>query len=256
MLERVIPAVRLMIWLVLAGLLATGIIHISPEPKQEMLKIMPLGDSITVGDQFHNSYRRPLWQMLKNDNERVDFIGSKRTNFPDDLAPNPDFDLDHEGYWGWRADEILYSQNYNSNFLQNLIKQNIPHLVLLHVGTNDLLQDQDTVSTIMETGLIIDQIRQVNPSVKILVAQIGPIKLSDSDKMANLAARIVDYNQKLVQLVDRKTNPASPILIVDQYTGYDSDKLSYDGIHPNARGEQMIATKWLVGIKQLLQDNT
>src|SRR5687767_179244 len=119
--------------LVLLLITFAGVIHAQPTP----YRIMPLGDSITQSDVNHNSYRRPLWKLLQAAHIPVDFVGSltehyvPRVNDP----PNPDFDMDHEGHAGLRTDEILaqipaWAQTYQ------------PDVVLIHLGTNDLMQGQ------------------------------------------------------------------------------------------------------------------
>src|SRR5262245_54038543 len=69
------------------------------------VRIMPLGDSITQADASHDSYRRPLWKSLQSGGYLVDFVGSSSMNHMGG-PPVRDFDADHEGHWGWRADEI------------------------------------------------------------------------------------------------------------------------------------------------------
>jgi len=70
------------------------------------VKIMPLGDSITQGYRGRDSYRRDLWLKLRKSGADVDFVGSMKNNFMGTPA-HEDFDMDHEGHWGWRADQIL-----------------------------------------------------------------------------------------------------------------------------------------------------
>ncbi|WP_133272942.1 hypothetical protein [Hymenobacter radiodurans] len=62
-------------------------------------KIMPLGDSITHGNRIYNSYRRPLWHSLQQVLYAVNFVGGRILN-KGGLAPNFDFDWDHQGQWG------------------------------------------------------------------------------------------------------------------------------------------------------------
>src|SRR5690242_19031704 len=69
------------------------------------IRIMPLGDSITQSFSPHNSYRYYLWHLLLNQGYRVDFVGSLH-GVGDGPPANPDFDMDHEGHAGFRADEI------------------------------------------------------------------------------------------------------------------------------------------------------
>jgi len=63
----------------------------------DVVKIMPIGDSITEAESGHNSYRRALWNNLKEAGCNVDFVGSK-SGVRGGLPLNEDFDIDHEGY--------------------------------------------------------------------------------------------------------------------------------------------------------------
>ncbi|MCA9910973.1 MAG: hypothetical protein KC519_20100, partial [Anaerolineae bacterium] len=91
--------------------------------------IMPLGNSITQGSGQQNSYRRALWQLIQAGGYGADFVGSQSSNFSAP-PPNPDFDLNHEGHWGWRADQILAQ-------LPGWAATYQPQVVLIHLGTND-----------------------------------------------------------------------------------------------------------------------
>src|SRR6266496_3489004 len=74
-------------------------------------RVMPLGDSITDGF-------------------RVDYVGTL-FNGPSNLG-----DHDHEGHPGWRIDQIDAS-------ITGWLRATTPHTVLLHIGTNDVLQNSD-----------------------------------------------------------------------------------------------------------------
>ena len=63
------------------------------------IKILPLGDSITANTET-KSYRYYLWNMLTTDGYKIDFLGSQKYQIYDN------FDPDHEGHSGWRADRI------------------------------------------------------------------------------------------------------------------------------------------------------
>lgn len=92
----------------------------------------PLRKLITQADKTHLSYRFALWQKLRIENVRFDFIGTMNTNYGGNPAfPDPAFDKDHEGHRGWRADQLLAS-------LPSWLGGYTPDIVLLHVGTNDM----------------------------------------------------------------------------------------------------------------------
>ncbi|MCP5094640.1 MAG: DUF5060 domain-containing protein, partial [Chloroflexi bacterium] len=139
-------------------------------PPLASANILPLGDSITQGDTTYNSYRRPLWHMLNEAGYAVDFVGSLTAN-AGGSAPNPDFDLDHEGHAGWRADQVL-------NSLPGWLGGYTPDIVLLHVGHNDLNRVDRNGSvinvTLADIDGIIDALRDDNPNVTVLLAQLIP----------------------------------------------------------------------------------
>jgi lysophospholipase L1-like esterase len=202
-------------------------------------RIMPIGDSITQADKNHSSYRRPLWQMLQAGEYTVDFVGSLQQNF-DGANPNSDFDLDHEGHWGWRADEILANLNGWASTYQ-------PHVALIHLGTNDIFQGNSNASTISELEQIIGVLRANNPNVAILLAQIIPYQGNGSE--------LTDLNQRIAALAARQNRVESPIILVNQRAGFDAATDTYDGVHPNATGEQKMANRWYETVERLFQGN-
>jgi hypothetical protein len=219
------------------------------------VKIMPMGNSITQGHAIaqdfgtYNSYRRELWHMLINNGYDVDFVGSMQTNLDrinwrEVPPPNPDFDLDHEGHSGWRADQLR-----NSSY--GWVNTYKPDVVLLHAGTNDILQNQSIPSTIEDISQIIDQIRSAKQDVTILLAQLIP-----SNRDARVAAQLAALNQAIPRLASNKTTTLSPIYVVDQATGFNPGTDTYDGLHPNEAGEKKMADKWFATLKGILPPPT
>jgi lysophospholipase L1-like esterase len=199
-------------------------------------KIMPLGDSITEGWSGRDSYRPWLWNMLANAGYVVDFVGN-RTGIANGLTPpHPNYDQNHQGTSGWRADQIQAN-------IVSWANQNKPDVVLLHIGTNDINQGQSNTSTETEIRGIIDNLRSVVPNVKILLAQIIPYTVNQS--------AVADLNNRIANIVTSKTTGQSPITKVDQNTGFNTANL-WDGIHPNATGEQFMADRWYPALQAAL----
>ncbi len=208
--------------------------------EQALLRIMPLGDSITQGDG--SSYRQPLWTALQEAGLNVDFVGSVSHGYTGDNDAN-DYDADHEGHWGWRADEVLAR-------IDRWAARAIPDIVLMHLGTNDIGSGQDIDETVDEIDQIIERLRAHNPHVQVLLAAIIPV----AHEAATL--RIQRFNQKLAELVKAKNRPASRIVLVDHFTGFDAAQDTYDGVHPNDSGNRKMANRWLNGIQLLLENST
>ena len=132
-----------------------------------------------AGHPAHPSYRRLLWQQLQQGGYNVDFVGSMTTYY-DGLNGPTDFDLDHEGHGGWRADALLAQAAAWTAAAR-------PDIVLLPAGTNDVLNDESPASTIDEIGQTIDAIRTANPDVVVLLALIIPVNI-DHQVMWNIDA--------------------------------------------------------------------
>jgi lysophospholipase L1-like esterase len=208
---------------------------------QPIVKVMPLGDSITEARGGFDSYRRNLWDLLVNqDGENIDFVGPRRgvrLNSGDPL--HWDFDLDHAGHSGYRADQIRdnvasWAATYD------------PDIVLLHIGTNDLRQGQGVADAIDEIDEIIDLLRAQNPAIKIVLAQPIPAR---EDYVT--AAEMAQFHAALASLASSKGTSASPIVLID-FDGFDVATHTSDGLHPTAQGEAIMAQEWFEAVQGLL----
>jgi acyl-CoA thioesterase I len=207
------------------------------------VKIMPLGDSITEGSQGHASYRFWLWKKLELAGYQADFVGSRTGVYYSGGAPNQgpplyaDFDTQHEGHSGWRTDQVLAQIGSWTPTYQ-------PDVVLLHLGTNDMLQSHTVTETITRLGQIIDTIRVSRPNVKFAMAKIIPSRVLNQNIQA--------LNAQIPALAASKNTAQSPVVLVDQYAGYDAFTDNYDEYHPNARGENKMMNKWFAALTNLL----
>lgn len=199
-------------------------------------RIMCLGDSVTRATAQRNSFRRPLWQFLEQNKFRVDFVGSDTSN-KGGPPPNPDFDLNHEGHTGYRTDLILAE-------LPDYLAQNMPDYVLIHLGTNDIAQGRDPFSAATNVASIVAVMRAANPKMTFLVAQIIP--------MVGKEGVVRVFNQQLVLRLKNASTAQSKVIIVDQYTGFNANTETGDGVHPNAKGELRIAQKWWDVLRTML----
>jgi hypothetical protein len=192
------------------------------------VNILPLGDSITENAPT-KSYRYYLWFTLKSNRYDVNFVGSKKTQVYEN------FDHDHEGRSGWRADEIAVG-------LPSWLKTYTPDVVLLHIGHNDFFQNESVENVVFDIENIINILQSNNRNVTILLAQIIPAKGSPTLKRQELNALIPGIARE-------KTTSTSKIYPVDHWTGYDPDAFNYDNHHPNELGNEKIADNWFATLK-------
>jgi lysophospholipase L1-like esterase len=195
------------------------------------------------------TYRYPLWVKFIDsgfnfDGIHFDLVGSQNFNhngnrvWPDHRGHS--FDHDHEGHPGWRAEQILA-------VLPIWLKGYTPDIVLLHIGTNDVMANQTTLSTTNEIKQIINILRTDNPRVIVLLAKIIP----NRDLILN--QRIIELNQRIDSIALSKSTVESPVVIVDQNLGFNVTEDTDDGVHPNRTGAEKIAQKWFEAIAKAVQ---
>jgi lysophospholipase L1-like esterase len=193
------------------------------------VRVMPLGDSITEGTQVPGGYRIGLWQRLTSNGYRVDFVGSQ-SNGPAGLG-----DHDHEGHPGWRIDQI------DANIV-GWLNTYQPHTVLLHIGTNDVLQNDNLSTAPNRLSALIDHIVATAPSAEVFVAQIIPLSNAGQDAAART------FNAAIPGIVQAKVNAGKHVHLVDMHSAVSTADLT-DGIHPTAAGYDKMAATWYTALR-------
>lgn len=231
---------RLRSYATLVALLG-GLIAFPQAPRaisQEAIRIMPLGDSITEGKNGHATYRYFLWQDLLEGGYGVDFVGTQ-DGVSGGQPRYPEFDQDHEGHSGFRADKVALG-------VRAWVTQTQAEVVLVHLGTNDVLKGQRNSSTRRDLANVIDEMRIANPQVRILLAEIIPIQGKESI--------VQDLNLAIRALAGEKHTAASPVIAVDQFTGFNVTSDLYDGVHPSESGYAKLAARWYAALTGLFGD--
>lgn len=198
----------------------------SSSPATQKTKIMALGDSITGSP---GCWRALLWQKLPAD--EVDFVGTLPGQ-----GCGFDYDGENEGHGGYLAVNVA-----TQNLLVGWLAATGPDVVLMHFGTNDVWSNLPTTQILAAYTTLVGQMRASNPRMKILVAQIIPMNPSTCTECAQ---RVVALNAAIPAWAAGLTSAASPITVVDQWTGFDTATDTYDGVHPNDAGNVKIAAKW------------
>jgi lysophospholipase L1-like esterase len=215
----------------------------------QAVKILPLGDSLTHGVGQHVAYRYDLWFKLIDAGFDVDFVGGNRNPWqaPDlELYPQylSEFDRDHQGHAGWETARLspiaaIAAANY------------LPDIVLLWAGGADIRNSGGAGVDSAKSGLhnIIAGIRQSVPGVTILLGLITPAEIPN-------AAYIEPLNDTIANVASDLDTAESPIILVDNYTGYDVGTMTQeDGAHQNRVGEAWVAENWFEVLADILPDS-
>ena len=235
------------------------LVSINQARADRVYKILLLGDSITHAEINRASYRYFLWKKLIDAGINFDFVGSMNTQldtYSKGKTPQPDykgqsFDKDHEGHFAWEVNHIWGGRNPNNNTgsgsLGDWMQAYDFDIALVHLGSNDAFQGQDNNQTLNELKAIVAKLREDNSNVVTLLARIIP-----TSKGKREAAAVEQLANMIPGIIDEVNTEESPVILVDMFEGFDVNELTYDGVHPNEKGEMLMADRWFNAIMEAL----
>ncbi|MDN3270311.1 GDSL-type esterase/lipase family protein [Streptomyces sp. MA15] len=214
------------------GLLAPAAAAASPSGGSRAaapVRIMPLGDSITGSP---GCWRALLWNRLQDAGHTgIDFVGT--------LPPQGcgvAHDGDNEGHGGELVTHVA-----DRGLLPARLAATRPDIVVMHFGTNDVWSGVAPDRILAAYTTLLAQMRESNPDMRVLVAQLIPMNPATC---AACAQRVVDLNARIPAWAAAASTSRSPVVVVDQWTGFDTATDTYDGVHPGAAGDEKIAARW------------
>jgi hypothetical protein len=228
-----------------------------------ILRIMPVGDSITAGYTdnpnwtvpFNFGYRGGLYTRLNDAGCRFQFVGTSPEPWDNKFGDpthggtvTPAFDLrplgqdHHEGYGG-------RSISYIQSIITNRITINHPDVILLMIGINGI-----STNSPEQLDALVNTIVTFAPETRLIVAQITPRSTFIQD--------LWDYNVYIRDtLVPTYAGNGYKVSAVDLYslfltnsvdpTSIGPDQHSNNINHPTAALYEEMAQAWFDGIKQL-----
>jgi hypothetical protein len=202
-------------------------------PVSGPLRIMPLGSSSTVGtgSLATAGFRGPLETLLAADHIAYDMVGSQRSGPPS--LP----DRDHEGHAAWTMRRM-------QPFITGWVARQHPDVVLLQVGTNDLLTGTSATVTAQRLDALLTTMSAAASNAYVIVAGVwAPLP-------AHALAR-AQFSRLASDVVDRHRAAGQATTFVDTSTLLTSTDL-FDGVHPNAVGYRKIAGIWERAIRSYL----
>jgi mannan endo-1,4-beta-mannosidase len=116
----------------------------------------------------------------------------------------------------------------------------------MHLGTNDVWSNLPASTILDAYTTMLGQMRASNPAVKLIVARIIPMNPTNC---AACGQRVVDLNNAIPGWAQAHTTTASPITVVDQWSGFNTATDTTDGVHPNSTtGIQKIESRWFPAV--------
>lgn len=204
----------------------------APVPSDDVLIIMPLGDSLTNDSRP----RVKLWNLLSDYGYTLDYVGNQ---YQESSIPDPD----HEGVGGIKIEGIIIKA-------ESLMQTHKPGYVALMVGTNDMAWyfDETAADIAGRWNDLIDLLfGSSEPGTYILAATIPPVSSKNVGKegMAILdrAVMVQQFNAELRFYINARKENGEHIILADVEAALNPDyHLSDDGVHLNDAGYDVMGT--------------
>jgi lysophospholipase L1-like esterase len=182
-------------------------------------------------------YRSKLFHLVLQDSKSVTFVGT-RSNGPD-TVDGVKFPKNHEGTSGISI-EGLQSTVVEAGKLSRADVD--PHIILLHIGTNNMYGSHPSGPEAL-LPLLIDAIIAECPDSLLVVSTLIPLPMN--------SAGIDAYNAVIPGIVEERAAAGAHIVLVDQFTGFPTSELA-DQVHPTPTGYDRMGQVWFDAIEQYL----
>lgn len=222
-----------------------GVVHACGAPPATMqastgsARIMPLGDSITLG--VNGGYRNGLWNRLTAAGRSFDFVGSQFDQYTHVPAKN------HEGHPGFSIGDI-------SANVDGWLQSAAPTHVLLMIGTNDVawwcVRSADEVAD--DNAALVDKILADLPAAWVVVGSIPPLTSEPiPPNNVDRAQLGVAYNAALQSRMQARVASGQHVRFADVYGSLTVADL-YDGVHPTEAAADKVAQVWYSALTPIL----
>lgn len=240
------------------------------------IRIMAVGDSITDGYWEQGGYRKYMsMELTENGLTDIDLVGPKGAD-EESFEYNGRtvvYDGNYAGYSGY-AIQYMTGTETRQGILETLrdgdhIKNYDPDIVLLQIGTNDVLSAYNDGITDRLENLISYILSEGSDGMTVFVSTIpdidavevsdwlwayGDIKWNSTpeDFTKIIQGHIDDYNASIGQLVTKMQSNGMNVRFADIHSVVDVETDLYDGVHPNEAGYEKMGMYWAGVLKGFL----
>ena len=268
--------------------LAVGTVSAAPAAAgdTEAVKILSLGDSITDGYWTSGAYRKYMYHDLEQMGYNIDMVGPKGSNSNTFTynGQTVSYDDNNAGYSGYAIQEMTTKEHrsgiletiqgtwYNS---QNMIAAYQPDIVLLQIGTNDILSNYNDGITDRLENLVNVILQDLDADSTIFVSTIPDIDAytradwlgsyginawgstqEEKDQLMETVTGCIDtYNTSIYNLVLKMQGEGKNVQFADINSVVDYQTDLHDGVHPNEAGYENMGNYWAGLLNDFFQNN-
>ncbi|KAL3493383.1 SGNH hydrolase-type esterase domain-containing protein [Aspergillus germanicus] len=195
--------------------------------KPFLLRVMPLGASITVGYQSSdgNGYRKPLREQLRYAGWEVDMVGS--------LTNGTMKDNQNEGHFGDTIEQIADAASRSVDMQ--------PNVILINAGTNDALQNSAIRGADDRIDTLITSLFTSIPNTTIILSTLIP---------NTHAQRVVQRISAEYRNVAARRRAAGDRVVLAEMSYFVGSEYLVDGTHPDDEGYRAMAAVWWAAFQE------
>ena len=257
--------------------LAVGTVSAAPAAAgdTEAVKILSLGDSITDGYWTSGAYRKYMYHDLEQMGYNIDMVGPKGSNSNTFTynGQTVSYDDNNAGYSGYAIQEMT-TKEHRSGILetiqgtwyngQNMIAAYQPDIVLLQIGTNDILSNYNDGITDRLENLVNVILQDLDADSTVFVSTIPDIDAytradwlgsyginawnstqEEKDQLMETVTGCIDtYNTSIYNLVLKMQSEGKNVQFADINSVVDYQTDLHDGVHPNEAGYENMGNYW------------
>ena len=268
--------------------LAVGTVSAAPAAAgdTEAVKILSLGDSITDGYWTSGAYRKYMYHDLEQMGYNIDMVGPKggNSNTFTYNGQTVSYDDNNAGYSGYAIQEMT-TKEHRSGILetiqgtwyngQNMIAAYQPDIVLLQIGTNDILSNYNDGITDRLENLVNVILQDLDADSTVFVSTIPDIDAytradwlgsyginawgstqEEKDQLMETVTGCIDtYNTSIYNLVLKMQSEGKNVQFADINSVVDYQTDLHDGVHPNEAGYENMGNYWAGLLNDFFQSN-
>ena len=254
----------------------------SLKDNENPIKIMCVGDSITDGYGVPGSYRKFLYNGLTKKGYKIDMVGSKKgysTTYTNEASGETfEYDDDNTGY----STFTIKSYNGRSGIYETLVEtkclsEQQPDIVILQIGTNNVIDNHDEDENKQDLESLIDYILDNIPSTSTLFVTTIPgldpnreevytwfsnyrhsadWQTLYPDEIAKMKVdqALQEYNSDVTSIATKRKESGQNVRPADVNSAITDVKTQLkDGVHPNDFGYRLMGDYWAEIIDKFLQ---
>lgn len=268
--------------------LAVGTVSAAPAAAgdTEAVKILSLGDSITDGYWTSGAYRKYMYHDLEQMGYNIDMVGPKGSNSNTFTynGQTVSYDDNNAGYSGYAIQEMT-TKEHRSGILEtiqgtwyngkNMISAYQPDIVLLQIGTNDILSNYNDGITDRLENLVNVILQDLDADSTVFVSTIPDIDAytradwlgsyginawnstqEEKDQLMETVTGCIDtYNTSIYNLVLKMQSEGKNVQFADINSVVDYQTDLHDGVHPNEAGYENMGNYWAGLLNDFFQNH-